>query len=116
MALDQGGLATALAGDLVTVLNSISTVGTLQTASPLILSTKLSPPVNTVLADLNAAIAELDTEIITDSVAGMVAGNAAPDLWPILVTQAYDSRQMANLLTARAYAGRVQVNVENSPG
>jgi hypothetical protein len=99
----------------VTVLATISTIGTLRTASPLILST-LVTVVDDSLTAINAAIGKLDTEIRTDSVAGMVAGTPAPDLWPVLVRQAYDSRQMAVLLNTRAYAARANVNVENAPG
>jgi hypothetical protein len=115
MAMDQLEVAGEIGDSLTTVLATVSTIGTLQTASPLILSTLITVMGDS-LAAINAAISQLDTEIITDSVAGMVAGTPAPDLWPVLVAQANDSRQMALFLNVRAYAGRAQTNTAMSPG
>lgn len=115
MAVNQAAIAAQLITQMALVKGSISTVGTMQEDSPIVLKTVYNAVQNALVPFL-AAIATYDADIDTTSVGGVVAGVAAPQLATALLNQAADVAQQARLLVAQAYVSRVGVNVLNAPG
>ena len=115
MSVDFNGLAAKMLTQMALVNASISTVGTLQEATPITLRTVYAA-VQNALAPFDSAIAAYDADIITTSVGGVILGTAAPTLASILLTQSTDVGQQSLAVIGRAYVARAAVNVLNSPG
>jgi hypothetical protein len=115
MAVNQAPISTQVQAALSAVQAAIATVGDIDTATPFELQPVVAA-VNAELAVLQSAIAAFDADIITTSVAGMVAGLPAPTLWPILVSQQSDSAQIATLLNALGYLQRLAKNLAQATG
>lgn len=115
MAVNQAAIAAQLITQLALVNGSISTVGTMQEDSPVVLQTVYNA-VQNALAPFLAAIATYDADIDTTTVGSVVTGGAPPQMAIALLNQAADVAQQARLLVAQAYVSRVGVNVLNAPG
>jgi hypothetical protein len=110
MAVDQASINAQLQASLATVQAAIAAVGDISTASPFAL-TPVVAAIDAEIATLQDAIDEFDADIITTSVAGVVTGSPAPTIWPVLLSQASDSEQIANLLNALGYLQRLSKNI-----
>lgn len=93
---------------------AISAVGTLETASPVILGTVYNA-VQNARQPFDAAVASLDSGI-NSVIGGVVAGVPAPISAAALIAQQQTVEQEAIILVAEAYLVRTGVNVLNSPG
>ena len=115
MSVNQPLLALQLQAALAAVQAAVSAAGDLSTATPFALQGVVAA-INAEVATVQSAIATIDADIITTSVAGMVAANPAPTLWPILVSQAADSVQEATLLNGLGYLQRLAKNLSWATG
>lgn len=115
MSVDQTATAAQLTAAIAAVNASISTVGTLQNDSPVVLATVYAA-VQSALVPFDNAIAAYDADIDTTTVAGVVAGIPVPQMISTLLVQAGDVAQQAILVVARSFVSRVGINVANAPG
>lgn len=115
MTVNSAAISAQLQSMLAAVQASIASVGTLSTATPIVLAPVVSA-VNAGIATLQSAIATYDADIITTSIAGMIAGKPAPTLWPFLLAQSDDSNQIAVLLNALGYLQRISKNLAEATG
>lgn len=100
----------------ITAVNAvISTIGTLENNSPVILAT-LYTAVQNARVPFDNAIAAFDADIDTTSVGSVVPGLPAPQLAAALLNQASDLMQEWQVIVAEAYLVRVGANAFNAPG
>lgn len=100
----------------ITAVNAvISTIGTLENNSPVILAT-LYTAVQNARVPFDAAIAAFDADIDITSVGSVVPGLPAPQLAAALLNQASDLMQEWQVIVAEAYLVRVGANAFNAPG
>lgn len=110
MAVNQSLISAQLATSLSAVQAAIDAVDDISTASPF----ELQPVATAVAAEivvLQNAVALFDADIITTSVAGVVAGQPAPTMWAVILNQVSDSAQLATLLHALGYLQRLSTNL-----
>jgi hypothetical protein len=110
MSVNQSAISTMLATSLAAVQAAIDAVDDISTASPFALQ-PVATAVASEIVTLQNAVALFDADIITTSVAGVVAGQPAPTMWAVLLNQASDSAQLATLLTAMGYLQRLATNL-----
>lgn len=115
MAVDQAAFAAQLESSLAAVQAAVAAAGTISTASPFALAA-VTQAVNAEIANLESAIAAYDADIITTSVAGVVAGPPAPTIWPILLNQVDDSVLLTRLINALGYLQRLSTNLAQATG
>jgi hypothetical protein len=115
VSVNQAAISAQLAASIAAVTAALASVGTISTATPFALA-PVAAAVSNEIATLQAAIAQFDADIVTSSVAGMVAGQPAPTLWPLLLAQAADSQQLAVLLNALGYLQRLATNLAQATG
>ncbi|MBV9984500.1 hypothetical protein [Bradyrhizobium sp.] len=115
MTVNQAAISVQVQAALAAVQAAIASVGDIGVATPF----ELQPVVAAVSAEtavLLSAISSFDVDIITNSVAGMVAGLPAPTLASTLVGQQSDSAQLATLLNALGYLQRLSTNLALASG
>lgn len=110
MAVNQSAIATQLQASLATINAALATIGSLATATPFALA-PVAAAVTSEIATLEAAIDELDADMVTDSVAGVVSGQPSPVIWPVLLNQGSDSAQISTLMNALGYLQRLASNL-----
>lgn len=115
MALNQAALAADISAKLATANAAIAEASPLRSATPVALAPARNA-VATALSAIEGGIAALDSEILLDSVAGVVVGPPAPDVWPVMLAQLNDCEQLSRLLDMRAYLGRVATNLNEATG
>jgi len=115
MSVDFNDYVAQITTQMALVNGSISVVGDLQDATPVVLATIYAAVLNA-LAPFEAAIAATDADIITTSVGGVVSGQPSPFLSATLLEQTLDVEQQARLIIAASYVTRVGANVFSSPG
>lgn len=115
MSVNQTAISAQLATSLAAVNAALAAVPDISTATPFELQ-PVAAAVTAETATLQAAIALFDADIITTSVAGVVAGQPAPTLWPVLLNQVSDSQQLATLLNALGYLQRLATNLAQAAG
>lgn len=115
MAVNYQSYAAQMATQLALLRGTITTVGSLQQSTPVVLKTVYAA-VQNALAPFQNAIAAYDTDIDTTTFGGVVAGAPAPVSAAALLNQALDVEQQARLIVAQAYVARAGVNINNSPG
>jgi hypothetical protein len=94
---------------------AITTVGTLETASPVVLNT-VYQAVQNARAPFDSALAALDSSIDMVNIGSVAAGVLGHVSAPLLLAQQQAVEQEAIILVAEAYLVRVGANVFNSPG
>lgn len=115
MAVDQATISDQLATSLATVQAALAAVPDIETATPFALA-PVAAAVASEIAVLQSAIALFDADIITTSVAGVVAGQPAPTIWPVLLNQVSDSQQISTLLNGLGYLQRLATNLSQATG
>lgn len=113
MAVNQSAIASQLATSLAAVQAAIDGVDDISTATPFALQ-PVAAAVTAEIAVLQAAADAFDADVITSSVAGVVAGQPAPTMWAVLLNQASDSAQLATLLHALGYLQRLATNLSQA--
>lgn len=115
MSVDSAKVAAMVQASLSAVQAAIAAVpgGDISAATPFQLK-PVADAVNAEVAVLQSAIAQYDADIITTSTAGMVTGQPAPTLWPVLLNQVADSVLIAQLLDALGYMQRLAVNLSQA--
>lgn len=115
MAVNYQSYAAQMITQLALLRGTITTVGSLQQATPVVLKAVYTAVQNT-LAPFQQAIAAYDADIDTTTFGGVAAGVAAPISAAALLNQALDVEQQARLVVAQAYVARAGVNINNTPG
>jgi hypothetical protein len=115
MAVNQLAISTQLQAALSAVQAAIATAGNVDTATPFELQSVVAA-VSAETTVLLSAISSFDVDIVTSSVAGMVAGQPPPILASTLVNQQSDSTQLATLLNALGYLQRLSTNLALASG
>jgi hypothetical protein len=115
MAVNQAAISAQLAISLAAVNAALAAVPDISTATPFALR-PVAAAVSAEIAALQSAIAQFDADIITTSVAGVVAGQPAPTIWPVLLKQVSDSMQLATLFNALGYLQRLATNLAQATG
>lgn len=115
MSIDQAAIAAQLDASLAAVNTALATVGDIATATPFALA-PVAAAVAAEITTLQNAVALFDGDIVTTSFAGMIAGNPAPTLWPVLLNQVSDSQQLGTLLNALGYLQRLATNLAQATG
>lgn len=115
MSVNQDLITAQLATSLAAVQAAIASVPDIQTATPFALAPVVAA-VSNEIATLQSAIAQFDADIITTSVAGIIAGQPAPTMWSTLLNQMSDSQQLAALLNALGYLQRLATNLAQATG
>ena len=110
-AVNIAGLTAAISA----VNAAISVVGTLESASPVVLST-VYQAVQNARAPFDNALASMDSSINMSAIGGVVAGSPAVASAAALLAQQQDVEQEAIILVAEAFLVRAGVNVLNAPG
>lgn len=115
MTVNQSAISTQLATSLAAVQAALAAVPDIETATPFALA-PVAAAVNAEIATLQNAIASFDADIIVTSVAGVVSGQPAPTLWPVLLNQVSDSQQISTVLNALGYLQRLATNLSQATG
>lgn len=113
MSVNQGAISALLQAALAAVQAAIANAGDISAATPFALA-PVATAVAAEIATLQSAIALIDADMITSSVAGVVTGSPAPTIWPVLLNQASDSAQISTLLNALGYLQRLSANLEQA--
>jgi hypothetical protein len=113
--VDFSAIASDISAKVAAANAAIAASKPLRTASPVALA-PVKSAVADALASLDAGIAEIDADIATDSVGGVVTGIPAPLVWQALLGQVTDCEQLRRLLEARSYLARVSANLAGATG
>jgi hypothetical protein len=115
MTVNQTSFATQMTAAISAVNAVISTVGSLENDSPIIVQTIFSS-VQSNRVPFDKAIAAFDADIDITSVGSVVVGKPAPVLATALLNQASDVMQEWQVIIAEAYLIRVGQNCLNAHG
>jgi hypothetical protein len=107
--------AAQMITQMALVQGSISTVGDLESATPVVLQT-IYAAVKNAVAPFNAAIKAYDADIDVTSVGGVVVGFPPPLMAAQLLGQTTDVEAQGRLIVGRAYVNRIGININNAPG
>lgn len=115
MSVDLNTYTAQMITQMALVQGSITTVGTLENATPKALEIVYAAVANA-LVPFNQAIAAYEADIDTTTVGGVVTGVAPLSVAATLLTQTDDVEQEAVLIVTRAYLARVGANINNATG
>lgn len=115
MSVDIAKYTAEMLTQTALVQASITTVGTLDRASPKALEVVYAA-VQNALAPFDAAIAEYEAEIETTSFGGVIIGRHPVQCAAKLIEQATDVIEEERVRQARSFVSRIGNNVNNSPG
>lgn len=115
MAVNQVALAATLVNAVNALQDAIAGAGTLagatlQQLAPVSAAASVAVPV------FAAAVAALDADITTQSLAGVVVGTPVPVIVTTLWAQMSEVNQLAVVLNSQAYLNRLAANIKNATG
>lgn len=115
MTVAQNAYATQMTSAIAAVNAVLSTVGTMQYDSPIVLNT-VYVAIQNARAPFDAAFQAFEADIDQTSVGGVVTGQPPPLMIAALLNQASDLNQEYNVIVAEAYLLRAGQNITLAPG